>query len=74
MSDKRKSMLVVKDIHKSFGAVQALKGVSADLKEGELVTFLGPSGCGKTTLLRCIGGLTKPDSGDVILDGQVIND
>ncbi len=74
MSDKKKSMLVVKDIHKSFGTVQALKGVSADLKEGELVTFLGPSGCGKTTLLRCIGGLTKPDSGDVILDGQRIND
>ena len=74
MSDKKKSMLVIKDIHKTFGTVQALKGVSADLKEGELVTFLGPSGCGKTTLLRCIGGLTKPDSGDVILDGQVIND
>ncbi len=74
MSDKKKSMLVVKDIYKTFGTVQALKGVSADLKEGELVTFLGPSGCGKTTLLRCIGGLTKPDSGDVILDGQVIND
>jgi len=73
MSDK-KSMLVVKDIYKTFGTVEALKGVSADIKEGELVTFLGPSGCGKTTLLRCIGGLTKPDSGDVILDGQVIND
>lgn len=74
MSDKKKTMLILKDIHKSFGAVKALKGVSTEIREGELVTFLGPSGCGKTTLLRCIGGLTKPDSGDVILDGRVIND
>lgn len=74
MSDEKKTMLIVKDIHKSFGAVKALRGVSAQIKEGELVTFVGPSGCGKTTLLRCIGGLTKPDSGDVILDGEVIND
>lgn len=74
MSDQRKSILVLKDIHKSFGAVVALKGVSAEIREGELVTFVGPSGCGKTTLLRVICGLTKPDSGEVILDGQVIND
>jgi len=58
MSDKKKSMLVVKDIYKTFGTVQALKGVSADIKEGELVTFLGPSGCGKTTLLYGMMGLS----------------
>jgi len=57
MSDK-KSMLVVKDIYKTFGTVEALKGVSADIKEGELVTFLGPSGCGKTTLLYGMMGLS----------------
>ncbi len=74
MGDERKSMLVLDDVHKSFGEVKALRGVSADIKEGELVTFLGPSGCGKTTLLRIISGLTKPDSGKVILDGQLIND
>jgi ABC-type Fe3+/spermidine/putrescine transport system ATPase subunit len=67
-------MLILKHIHKSFGAVKALRGVSAEVKKGELVTFVGPSGCGKTTLLRTIGGLTKPDSGDVILDGRTIND
>jgi len=67
-------MLVLRDIHKSFGAVVALKGVSAEIKEGELVTFVGPSGCGKTTLLRIICGLTKPHSGEVILDGDLIND
>jgi len=70
----QKSMLIVKDIRKSFGQVMALKGVSAEIKKGELVTFVGPSGCGKTTLLRCIGGLTKPDKGDIILDGQIINE
>ena len=74
MGDERKSMLVLDDVHKSFGEVKALRGVSADIKEGELVTFLGPSGCGKTTLLRIISGLTKPDSGKVILAGQLIND
>jgi len=74
MNKENKSMLIIKNIKKSFGAVKALKGVTADIEEGELVTFVGPSGCGKTTLLRSIGGLTKPDSGDVILDGKIIND
>jgi len=74
MGDQKKSMLALKQIRKSFGAVEALRGISAEIKEGELVTFLGPSGCGKTTLLRIIGGLTKSDSGDVVLDGQLIND
>jgi iron(III) transport system ATP-binding protein len=74
MHDERKLMLVLDDIHKSFGEVEAVRGVSADIKEGELITFLGPSGCGKTTLLRIISGLTTPDSGKIILDGQVIND
>ena len=74
MSGEKKSMLTLIDIHKSFGSVKALKGISAEIMEGELVTFVGPSGCGKTTLLRVIGGLTKADSGDVILDGRVIND
>jgi len=74
MDDERKSMLVLDDIRKSFGEVKALRGVSTEVKEGELVTFLGPSGCGKTTLLRIISGLTKSDSGKVILAGQLIND
>ena len=74
MDDERKSMLVLDDIHKSFGEVKALRGVSADIKEGELITFLGPSGCGKTTLLRITSGLATPDSGKIILDEQVIND
>jgi len=47
MHDERKPMLVLDDIHKSFGEVEAVRGISADIKEGELITFLGPSGCGK---------------------------
>ncbi len=74
MSKERKTMLSLRNINKSFGSLRVLKDVSTEIKEGELVTFVGPSGCGKTTLLRCIGGLTKPDSGDVILDGMLIND
>lgn len=74
MNEAHRPMLVLNEIYKTFGAVKALKGVSAEVRKGELITFLGPSGCGKTTLLRCIGGLTKPDAGDVILDGERIND
>lgn len=69
----KKIILDLKNIRKSFGNVEVLKGVSAKIQEGELATFVGPSGCGKTTLLRIIGGLTKQDSGDVIVDGLNIN-
>jgi ABC-type Fe3+/spermidine/putrescine transport system ATPase subunit len=69
-----KPMLILKDIHKFYGANEVLKGVSLEVKKGELVTFVGPSGCGKTTLLRLIGGFTDISSGDIILDGQRIND
>jgi ABC-type Fe3+/spermidine/putrescine transport system ATPase subunit len=69
-----KPMLILKDIHKFYGGNEVLKGVSLAVKRGELVTFVGPSGCGKTTLLRLIGGFTDISSGDIILDGQRIND
>jgi iron(III) transport system ATP-binding protein len=67
-------MLVIKDVHKSFGRVSALRGVCAEIDKGELISFLGPSGCGKTTLMRTICGLTKPDSGEIVLEGSVINE
>ncbi|MGA4635860.1 putative 2-aminoethylphosphonate ABC transporter ATP-binding protein [Pseudomonas solani] len=57
--------LQVRDIHKRFGSFTALDGVSLDIAEGELVCLLGPSGCGKTTLLRCIAGLERQDSGSL---------
>ena len=67
-------MLILKDIHKFYGKNEVLKGISLEVHKGELVTFVGPSGCGKTTLLRIIGGFTEASSGDIILDGQRIND
>jgi len=67
-------MLVLNDIHKFYGKNEVIKGVSLEVRKGELVTFVGPSGCGKTTLLRLIGGFTEVSSGDIILDGQRIND
>ena len=67
-------MLILRDIHKFYGTNEVLKGISLEVKKGELVTFVGPSGCGKTTLLRLIGGFTDISSGDIILDGKRIND
>jgi spermidine/putrescine transport system ATP-binding protein len=64
--------LLVKNIDKSFGDVQALKNVSLDVSEGEFFTLLGPSGCGKTTLLRIVAGLELPDNGQVILGSEDI--
>ncbi len=69
-----KPMLILKDIRKFYGTNEVLKGISLEVKKGELVTFVGPSGCGKTTLLRLIGGFTDISSGDIILDGKRIND
>jgi ABC-type Fe3+/spermidine/putrescine transport system ATPase subunit len=65
-------MLELRDVYKSFGDVEVLKGISARIEKGELLTFVGPSGCGKTTLLRIVGGFTTATSGQVILDGQDI--
>jgi ABC-type Fe3+/spermidine/putrescine transport system ATPase subunit len=67
-------MLALRDVRKSYGAHEVIKGVSLEVKRGELVTFVGPSGCGKTTLLRLIGGFAEVSSGDIVLDGQRIND
>lgn len=70
-------MLQIDDLVKSYpggkssdGRVLAVKGVSLDVREGQLFTFLGPSGCGKTTLLRCIAGLEQPDSGEIVIAGK----
>ena len=69
-----KPMLILRDVHKFYGDNEVLKGISLEVREGELVTFVGPSGCGKTTLLRLIGGFTEISAGDIILDGKRIND
>lgn len=64
----------LKNINKSFGSFKASDDVSFGVEKGKLVALLGPSGSGKTTILRMIAGLESPDSGQVIIDGNVVND
>ena len=65
--------LVLRDVRKAFGATPILDGVSLETKEREFIAFLGPSGSGKSTLLRIIAGLETADSGEVLLDGNRID-
>lgn len=67
-------VLEINDIYKSYGDLDVLKGISLSVKKGEVVVILGPSGCGKSTLLRCINGLEKFQKGEILFDGQVIQD
>ena len=62
-------MIEVKNIHKSFGSLEVLKGVDLTVEKGEIVSIIGKSGAGKTTLLQIIGTLDKPDAGNVVIDG-----
>ncbi|MDR1783137.1 MAG: ABC transporter ATP-binding protein [Dysgonamonadaceae bacterium] len=62
-----------KNIRKSFGALQVLKGIDLSIEQGEIVAIVGPSGAGKTTLLQILGTLDKPDSGTVIYDDVDVN-
>ena len=62
-------MIDIKDITKSFGSLQVLKGIDLHIDKGEVVSIVGPSGAGKTTLLQIIGTLDRPDTGTVIVDG-----
>lgn len=61
-------MIQVRNIHKSFGNLQVLKGIDLDIGDGEIVSIVGPSGAGKTTLLQIMGTLDGADSGQVIID------
>ena len=62
-------MIDIKNITKSFGSLQVLKGIDLHINKGEVVSIVGPSGAGKTTLLQIIGTLDTPDSGQVVIDG-----
>jgi len=66
-------MIKAKDIHKSFGELEVLKGVDLDVKKGEIVSIVGPSGAGKTTLLQILGTLDKANSGEVLLNNVDFN-
>ena len=63
-----------RNVHKSFGNNEVLKGINLSIDEGEFVTLLGPSGCGKSTLLRCFSGLETVTEGEIYLDGTNITD
>ncbi len=65
--------LTLRNIRKSFGAVEVLRGVDLAVEDGEFVVFVGPSGCGKSTLLRVIAGLATASAGDVMIDGQEVS-
>ena len=66
-------MIRVTDIHKSFGTLEVLKGVSLDVAQGEVVSIVGASGAGKTTLLQIMGTLSRPDSGRVEIGGEDVS-
>ena len=66
-------MIRATDIHKSFGTLEVLKGVSLDVARGEVVSIVGASGAGKTTLLQILGTLSKADRGSVEIDGQDVS-
>ena len=66
--------LRLRDVKKSFGHVDVIKGVDLDVKNGEFIVFVGPSGCGKSTLLRLIAGLEEITSGEIEFDGEVVNE
>jgi len=62
-------MIELKDVHKSFGRNEVLKGISASVEKAEVVCIIGPSGSGKSTILRCINGLESYDRGDIRVEG-----
>ncbi len=66
-------MIDIKDVRKSFGNLNVLKGITLHIDKGEVVSIVGPSGAGKTTLLQIIGTLDKADSGEICIDGKEIS-
>ncbi|MGA0861007.1 MAG: ATP-binding cassette domain-containing protein, partial [bacterium] len=62
--------IVLRDVHKSFGEVEVIRGVDLEIEDREFVVFVGPSGCGKSTMLRLIGGLEEATEGQIIIGDQ----
>ena len=67
-------MIVVKNLHKSFGKLEVLRGVSEHIEQGECVVVIGPSGSGKSTFLRCLNMLETPTVGEILFDGVSMTD
>lgn len=66
------ALVDIRNVTKSYGSTQVLKGVSLDIEEGEIVTIIGKSGSGKSTLLRCINALERIDGGEITVEGQPV--
>ncbi len=67
-------IVAIKDVHKSFGELEVLNGVSFDVMKGEVICIIGPSGSGKSTLIRCINALNDIQSGSIRVEGQEVHD
>jgi polar amino acid transport system ATP-binding protein len=67
-------MVSIKDVHKSFGELEVLKGVSMDIMKGECICIIGPSGSGKSTLIRCVNALNDIQKGSITVEGIEVND
>ncbi|MGB7268689.1 MAG: amino acid ABC transporter ATP-binding protein [Albidovulum sp.] len=67
-------MVSIKDVHKSFGALKVLNGVSLDVMKGDVICIIGPSGSGKSTLIRCVNALNDIQQGSILVEGQEVND
>ena len=67
-------MISIKDVHKSFGSLEVLKGVSLDVMKSEVICIIGPSGSGKSTLIRCINALNDIQKGSITVEGIEVND
>ncbi|MEG2139121.1 MAG: ATP-binding cassette domain-containing protein, partial [Oscillospiraceae bacterium] len=72
MSVATEVMISAQGIHKSFGSVSVLRGVSLELARGEVVAIIGPSGSGKSTFLRCLNHLETIDRGTIVIEGEVL--
>ena len=68
------ALLELNDVHTFYGTIEALKGISLEVNEGEIVTLIGSNGAGKSTTLRSISGLTPPREGSIRFDGEEIGD
>ena len=73
MGNETGNYVELRDVNKHFGSYKASDEINIGIEKGKLVALLGPSGSGKTTILRMIAGLENPDSGEIIIDGKVVN-
>ena len=71
---EKEPILSIKDVHKCFGELEVLKGVTFDVMKGEVICIIGPSGSGKSTLIRCVNALNDIQSGSIKVEGVEVND